>query len=573
MLSKSPSRFLMLGFSKRWFLLLLALALGSLALTLTAPGALAASTIASDGSGNDHAVKLASPAVVRIISVIDEALRCSGCASDGSDIYSPQSGSFHFVSTGSGAFISPDGYILTADHVVDHSINNPIDVDALENAAASDIAQRYNATQSDVLQFFQQNPGKLGFYIQTESEVVYLSTAYTGQLQSTAQTVSYPVSRIVANSSPDQQDTAIIKVEANDMPSLTLASSSAIAVGNSVTAIGYPADADAVVNGGDFTVLADPSQSDANTISSLLSLSVNTGQITAEKNLSDGTPEYETTGIAAPGSSGAPVIDQQGQIIGFVDASTSNDRLTFVVPSSVVTEYTRQAGADMTPGPFMKQWTSAINAYDANTPCHWTQAYKDLQVLHANYTQFGGVVPFLQNAQKQATPSECPPPPAPNRLPGELGIGIVLIVGMLVVAFLVIRRRKHITSQVQAQPQGQFNTGNMTPPPFPGIRQCPYGHIVSDPAAYNCPVCGSSLGAGTPPPPPTPYTPPYAGGHSGNTQYGGLGPATHSTTYIVTPSPTPVYRCRTGHSVFEPNAHFCPRCGAPVESIVMQESR
>src|SRR6185437_1764895 len=72
-----------------------------------------------------QAVQLDSPAVVRIVSVVNASLTCSGCASDGSDIHSPSDGSvFTYYSSGSGAFITPGGAILTADHVVDHSLNN-----------------------------------------------------------------------------------------------------------------------------------------------------------------------------------------------------------------------------------------------------------------------------------------------------------------------------------------------------------------------------------------------------------------------------------------------------------------
>src|SRR5215471_18554403 len=95
------------------------------------------------GNSIDQVAQLDSPAVVRVISAVSAQLVCHSCASNGSDIVSPQSGSFQFDTSGSGAFISPDGYILTADHVVDHTTNNPEDVAVIMNAAATDIAQRY----------------------------------------------------------------------------------------------------------------------------------------------------------------------------------------------------------------------------------------------------------------------------------------------------------------------------------------------------------------------------------------------------------------------------------------------
>src|ERR1700730_5640545 len=58
-------------------------------------------------TGNtSQAVQLDSPAVVRILSQIAGQVVCYGCANDGSNIVSPQSGAFMLDVSGSGAFIS-----------------------------------------------------------------------------------------------------------------------------------------------------------------------------------------------------------------------------------------------------------------------------------------------------------------------------------------------------------------------------------------------------------------------------------------------------------------------------------
>ena len=161
------------------------------------------------------------------------------------------------------------------------------------------------------------------------------------------------------------QDTAIIKVEATDMPFLKLATASSIKVQDTVTAVAYPGDADT----GDFTSLFSPTSTNVNTVNSLLSVSVNSGQVTAQKTFADGTLVYETSGISSAGSSGGPVLDEKGAIIGFVDAGPTNDRITLLVPSSVVTSYKQQAGISNPKGPFMDQWTKAITEYDASIAC------------------------------------------------------------------------------------------------------------------------------------------------------------------------------------------------------------
>ncbi|HZC06070.1 MAG TPA: hypothetical protein VE338_10540, partial [Ktedonobacterales bacterium] len=54
-------------------------------------------------SAAQQAVQLDSPAVVRIVSVVNASLTCTGCAQDGSDIHSPSDGgTFTYYSSGSG---------------------------------------------------------------------------------------------------------------------------------------------------------------------------------------------------------------------------------------------------------------------------------------------------------------------------------------------------------------------------------------------------------------------------------------------------------------------------------------
>jgi len=571
----------MSGPMRRFIWQSLLLVVGMATLALAAPHVWAASS-----SGVANAVQLDSPAVVRIVSVVNAQLICHGCASDGSDIVSPQTGAFQFDVSGSGAFISPDGYILTADHVVDHSINNPEDASLIFNAAVSDLAQRAGVSQDAVTQFLQQHANSVEIPMQVQSQQVFLSTAYTGQLQDTAQVISYQVVRTVVNSPVDKQDVAIIKVEAQDMPYLSLATASTVNIGDAVTAIAYPADADVVLNGGDFTSLTNPTQSDINTINSLLAVSVDAGQITAQKSLSDGTPIYETSGIGSQGSSGGPVIDQQGQIIGTVDAGPTTDRLTFIIPSTVIADYARQAGvAGAGTGAFMSLWTKSLAAYDASGACHWTHAAQDLQKLHEQYPQFGGIETFLQNAQAKATPAECPASNStstnsPSRLMlGILGCGALVLIGGILL--LILRHRK------RAAHAGMLTRGTVAPtaamlpsgtPSSPPVSE-PYLTVSqassadgSQPAATPSPV---PAGAAYPPPtmpPVAPMGPAAANGTQSSPATNEV--PTEMSAMFAPPISQPVSnpaasgrRCLLGHEVSNPNARFCSQCGAPVPDV------
>lgn len=470
-----------------------------------------------------QAVQLDSPAVTRIVSVVNASLTCAGCATDGSDIHSPSDGStYTYYSSGSGAFISPGGAILTANHVVDHSMNNPEDVSFIEQQAAQDIATRYNATSDQALTYLKDHPSKVTINFQVVFQKAFLSTAYTGNLPDIKHVYAFPIASVAASSPVDKQDTAIVRIDtsgispAPDFPYLKLASSPVNALDN-VTAIAFPADADLALNNSDFTSLANVSSSDVNTINSLLSPSVNTGTITKPNEIRpDGTLVYEASSIASNGSSGGPVINDQGQVIGFVDAGPATDRLTFIIPSAVVAKYATQAGISTSAtGRFMGLWTQAMGEYNATGSCHWTSATNDLTKLKQEYPTFGGVAPYLTQAKQSAATETCATGGASTTsASGDVGAGLALIGGCAVailalilgVIFLVIaltrRRKRRVAAPVAAAPYaGPYATpyAPSTPQPAapranaPSARVCLNGHMVVERDAAFCPNCGAPL--------------------------------------------------------------------------------
>ncbi|HEY7850136.1 MAG TPA: trypsin-like peptidase domain-containing protein, partial [Ktedonobacterales bacterium] len=419
-------------------------ALASVGVAQAAP----AQRATSANSVAQQAVQLDSPAVTRIVSVVNASLTCTGCASDGSDIHSPSDGSvFTYYSSGSGAFITPDGAILTADHVVDHSMNNSEDVAFVEQQAAQDISTQYNVTADQALQYLQAHPSHVAITFKVIFQKAFLSTAYTGNLPDTKHVYAFAITSTVASSPVGKQDTAIVRIDtsgispAPDFPYLSLSNRPVNALDN-VTAIAFPADADLALNNADFTSLADVGSSDVNTINSLLSPSVNTGTITKANEIRpDGTPVYEASSIASNGSSGGPVINDNGEVIGFVDAGPATDRLTFIIPSAVVETYITQAGMSSGPqGRFMSLWTQALGEYNSAGACHWTNATNDLTTLKRQYPAFGGAAPFLAQARQSAAGEHCATRGGTSTagVTGDVTAGLALIGGCAVAFFALI---------------------------------------------------------------------------------------------------------------------------------------
>lgn len=527
-------------------------------------------------SANRHGVNLASPAVVRIVSEVDGRVICKTCANDGSDIAFPLDGSAYALAfSGSGAFISSDGYVLTADHVVDYANNDQIILDFF-NQAVNEFAQATGYSQSDAQTIFLQlvNENLISIPTKVMSQKVFLSTAYTGTLTNPSGVTSYDITRIVANSPVDKQDVAVVKVEAHDMPYLQLAPANSVKVQDTITAVAYPADADT----GDFTALLSPSSGgNVNTANSLLTASVNTAQVTGQKTFADGTPVYETSGLANHGSSGGPVIDTQGRVIGVVDAialsnGQEDTRVVYLIPSDVAAQYVRQSGAT-SGGAFMAAWSKAITEFDATAPCHFTNAKRDLTTLKNSYPAFGGVTPYLTEAQNKATAAECPAPgPSLGLIAGICGGALVLLVVAIVLIVALTRRGK------KPQPAPAIATGGYAATPTMYGQPTPQQLPAGAPATYT----PQPVQTGAPYSPTLPSSPgaPYAATPTATPQpqaYPQPQPQVYGTPQPQPqqpPTPQPALQqpvaapapraCANGHAVADPSAQFCPVCGAPV---------
>src|SRR5690348_10461805 len=163
------------------------LVVGTICLNILALLGSAATTYASSTPGGNigdpvvRAVDIAKPAVVRIITVIDGRLTVHFSGSPA--VTFPLDGTlYHMGLSGSGAFISAHGDILTADHVV----NPPPEV--LDEFAAPEVTQYYNqhssnpASQDQITQALITGQLPSDPHFGTPSTEVFLSTDYTGSL-------------------------------------------------------------------------------------------------------------------------------------------------------------------------------------------------------------------------------------------------------------------------------------------------------------------------------------------------------------------------------------------------------
>ncbi|MBM3222171.1 MAG: trypsin-like serine protease [Candidatus Rokubacteria bacterium] len=265
--------------------------------------------------------------------------------------------------TGTGWVVHPSGWIVTAAHVVASSQQASPAVDAM---------LRDNAVKASCLRLVLARRGlSAGVRPDVEEEIARQLTA---RVVPTARVrvdrvvaVILPngrrlVSRVAKYAAPaagaamSGRDLALLKVEAENLPTLPLADSSKVKIGDRLHIIGFPS----VVMTHE---LLSTSQLDA---------SVTGGAISGFKEDVSGQPVIQTDAAAAGGDSGGPAVNEQGGVVGvmtFVSKAGGESGgivqgFNFIVPASAVRDFLKNT--DVTPGDqgaFTRAWASGLEAF------------------------------------------------------------------------------------------------------------------------------------------------------------------------------------------------------------------
>jgi S1-C subfamily serine protease len=430
----------------------------------------------ADGPGGNvtnsfvRLVDIAKPSVVRIITIIGGHLTVH--FSNGQMVTFPQNSptGYPLGLSGTGAFISAHGEILTADHVV----NPPHDVTLnqyLDQTAAPDVSNYYNQNVNpgsplSADQVTQELTGgqlrSSTQYDQPTSEA-YRSTDYTGQLNATSPQnlpayVHSPVDRIEAQSSFNARDVAIIHVSnMDDMPLVQIGDSTTVQEQDELRIVGFPGNGDVNMNN----------------ISQLLTSSVNQVFVSSIKTTDAGAPLIQVGGNVEHGDSGGPALNSSGQIVGIVSFGTSGPGNTsFLQASASASMLVQQAGVNTTPGPFQKSWNQAFNDYASATTGHWHKAQQEFQQIATQYPNFKAIAPYLTFATQQAknevgspatTSTSTSNVPTQNNSLLNMWIIIGAIVVLLLIVLLVVvialqrRRGSRVTTGPGVPPGGWGN--------------------------------------------------------------------------------------------------------------------
>ncbi len=259
--------------------------------------------------------------------------------------------------TGSGFLYRPDGYLITNAHVVSDA--NTKDAQAQQTLKL----RTWRALVGDAEKLNQRElTDDEKEYILAKMRVgtpvikVYLDnkTHYIGEIKAYSDPTGVNVGK----------DIAIVKIDANNLPTVQLGNSEDAHVEEPVTVIGYPGAASAMGE-----TLGDEISED-----SLLVPTVTNGHISAVKMDYKGSPVLQSDAAITHGNSGGPAFDPDGKAIGIATFGAQEaSGFNFFVPINTAMEFVRQAGAPPESGSFDATWHAAL---DAMAEHRWSRAHE-----------------------------------------------------------------------------------------------------------------------------------------------------------------------------------------------------
>jgi serine protease Do len=376
----------------------------------------------------------------------------------------------NYTATGSGFIYRPDGYIITNGHVV---------ADANLKDKQAQEARLESIFESLVNQLEHQINGRLS--PQARQYVASHMSASTPHIIVILNNKSEYNAEIKQYSDPtgvnNGKDVAIIKIDANNLPTVKLGNSENLHVQEPITVIGYPGVASPL----GFSLLSKDS---------LVVPTITNGHISAVKTDYKGSPVIQSDAAITHGNSGGPAFDPNNEAIGIATFGNMKEvaGFNFFVPINIALEFVRQSGAPPQQGQFDKIWLEALDAFSNHK---WDTArglLSDTLGLMPNEPD----AIRLQNVAAQMAREEGPVGRAMESSGWLLwpvgGLVVVLVLGLAM--WKAMSGKKPATAAVMAPPPppppppGQPGNFSAAPPP-PGLPNGSYGTLHVTAGALN----------------------------------------------------------------------------------------
>ena len=248
--------------------------------------------------------------------------------------------------TGTGFFITGDGYLVTNAHIIDRDsayIRNKFVLSTFQQVTRQNIdalqlswAMTLNDEQRNLLYnayglIFSQLSSMIIFDLKKEIFVIYRGDSDTGTITTRKQ------ARLIKKGNPmPGKDVAILKIDGEkNLPTLSPSKDPIARIGTEVLVLGYP----------------EPATNNIFLASESLEPTLTAGIVSAIKKSIGGWRVIQMDAIISHGSSGSPVCNDHGEVIGLATFGSLEQNkaalasgFNFAIPSSIILEYLDSSG-------------------------------------------------------------------------------------------------------------------------------------------------------------------------------------------------------------------------------------
>jgi len=342
------------------------------------------------------------------------------------------------TSSGTGFLVTQDGYVATNCHLIDRDNAfirrqfflsafqqiTEANISALENAWATRFSEQqksilYNTYASVYARLFSLSIYDLKKEIFIEYSVD--SDSGTTSLKKSAQV-------IIKGQPMPGKDIAILKMDGDSsLPTLKIAHDELPRVGEQLFVYGFPGP---VTNNNYIAT------------ESAIEPTLTTGIVSAIKKSVSGWPLIQMDANINKGSSGGPVCDEKGEVVGLTTFGSIENSgglaagLNFAIPVSILQEYLDSAGVSAMPGEISQLFGEGIVYYEQ---AYYKNALKKFRMVSEMNPHFPGVAFYIRDAEKRMQQNE-------EKKSSMIGVDLLVFLLFLVGAIVLFRylRKKGI---------------------------------------------------------------------------------------------------------------------------------
>lgn len=280
--------------------------------------------------------------------------------------------------SGTGFFITADGYIATNAHVV-ASINDgdAKAQEALKRALFAELDKKFGA------QLQKLSRTQLTEFVNAIKLVELKKLAYV--VLPNGDHLNYEIKQYGAAGTG--RDCALIKVKTDNAPSLPIGDSSKSQVEDPIVVLGYPGVAD-------FEGLLDEK--------SQLEASVTDGAISSLKRAASGEQILQISAPITHGNSGGPAVDQHGAVIGLATFGNQGEvqGFNFLVASATLMDLVKAAQLDLKPSPTSEAWRAGLTHYWNDEYTAAIARFEEVDTAFAAHSEVRNLIRLSRQAQK-----------------------------------------------------------------------------------------------------------------------------------------------------------------------------